>query len=110
MLMYVKQEKFNQSPEFLASDKYVNFSTTISNSGVAADAHGYKIVKKGSIIDANGAVVNNNTAVGILFADVDVTNGPQPGALMVEGYVLEARLPVAPASDAKGAMTGIKFR
>ncbi|AOH54480.1 hypothetical protein ABE28_008955 [Peribacillus muralis] len=90
---------------FLASAKYQTFTTQVSDTGVVADANGRKIVKAGTILPANDA-----TAAGILFNEVDVTNGPQPGSLMVEGYVHEARLPVAPAAAAKTALKEIKFR
>lgn len=95
--MYFKEQKFDNSPEFLASEKYVNFTTTISDTGVVADEHGRKYVLAGSVIDVDGKVATASTvatkaAAGILFATVDVTHGPQPGALMAEGYVREARL------------------
>ncbi|HIG0360399.1 hypothetical protein [Clostridium botulinum] len=108
--MYVKTVSFNNQAEFLASEKYVNFTTTVSNEDIAADELGRKIVPAGSILDANGKIVNDGTAAGILFAPIDVTEGPQPGALMVEGYVLEARLPVKPEEAAKTALKEIKFR
>ena len=97
--MYVKTVSFDNQAEFLASEKYVNFTTTVSNEGLTADELG-----------TNGKIVNDGTAAGILFSSVDVTEGPQPGALMVEGYVLEARLPVKPADTAKTALKEIKFR
>lgn len=90
---------------WLASQKYQNFTTVVSDTGVTADANGRKVVKSGTILPLNDA-----TATGILFNDVDVTEGPQPGALMVEGYVHEARLPVAPVAAAKTALKEIKFR
>ena len=39
-----------------------------------------------------------------------VTNGPQPGSLIVEAYILEARLHTAPSAEAKTALKEIKFR
>lgn len=98
--MYYKEIKRDNSPEFLASEKYVNFTTTISNVGVKADEYGRKYVLAGTVIDVDGKAattegVATKAAAGILFATVDVTYGPQPGALMVEGYVREARLPQA---------------
>ncbi|WPC40629.1 hypothetical protein [Clostridium sp. JS66] len=108
--MYVKTININDQIEFLASEKYVNFTTTVSDEGITADELGRKIVLAGSILDANGKVVNDSTAAGILFSSVDVTQGPQPGSLMVEGYVLEDRLPVKPADTAKTALKEIKFR
>lgn len=90
---------------WLASARYQNFTTVVSDSGVTADANGRKVVKSGTILP-----LNDTTAAGILFNDVDVTEGPQPGSLMVEGYVHEARLPVAPVAAAKTALKEIKFR
>lgn len=105
--MYYKEIKRDNSPEFLASEKYVNFTATISDVGVKADEHGRKYVLAGTVIDVDGKVataegVATKAAAGILFATVDVTYGPQPGALMVEGYVREARLP---QSDESGVLT-----
>lgn len=50
------------------------------------------------------------TAGGILCHDVDVTYGPQPGALIEERYVKEARLLVAPTAEVKTALKEIKFK
>lgn len=100
---YVKSEKVEQI-NFLASAKYVNFTKEVSDVGVTAGANGKKIVPAGTVWPANDA-----TAEGILFHDVDVTEGPQPGAVLVEGYVFEARLPVAPDALAKAELTKITF-
>lgn len=95
--MYFKQTEYGNSPEFLASQHYINFTTTISDDGVEADENGRKYVLAGTVIGADGKVATNESVssqavIGVLFATVDVTHGPQPGALMVEGYVIEARL------------------
>ncbi|MBY9078298.1 hypothetical protein KIH86_17690 [Paenibacillus sp. HN-1] len=104
-MVYVKKESVSQ-PNFLASADFVSFTYQISNTGVTADAKGRKIVPAGTVYPANDA-----TAIGILLSDVDVTNGPQPGAVLVEAWVLEARLPVAPVAAAKTALAGkIKFK
>ncbi|MCP3741455.1 hypothetical protein [Rossellomorea sp. BNER] len=103
--MYVKNTVQVKQINFLASAKYVNFTYQVSDSGVAANAEGRKIVPAGTVYPAN-----DTTAIGILFNDIDVTEGPQPGAVMVEGYVLEERLPIAPSVEAKTALKEIKFR
>lgn len=94
--MYFKQTEYGNSPEFLASQHYINFTTTISDDGVEADENGRKYVLAGTVIGADEATTNESVSsqavIGVLFATVDVTHGPQPGALMVEGYVIEARL------------------
>lgn len=95
--MYFKQTEYESSPEFLASQHYINFTTTISDVGVRADENGRKYVLAGTVIGADGkaattSTVSSQAVIGILFSTVDVTYGPQPGALMAEGYVIEARL------------------
>ncbi|MBQ2937627.1 MAG: hypothetical protein IJE05_01920 [Clostridia bacterium] len=101
--MYVKKESVNEI-NFLASAKFQNFTYQVDGTGIEADANGKKIVQAGTVFKKDGV------AIGIVFADVDVTNGPQPAAIMVEGYVIESRLPAVVAEEDKATMTGIKFR
>lgn len=101
--MYVKKESVNEV-NFLASAKFQNFTYQVDGTGIDADANGKKIVQAGTVYKKDGV------AIGLVFADVDVTNGPQPAAIMVEGYVLEARLPAVVSAEDKAKMTGIKFR
>ena len=101
--MYVKKESVNEV-NFLASAKFQNFTYQVDGTGIEADANGKKIVQAGTVFKKDGV------AIGIVFADVDVTNGPQPAAIMVEGYVFESRLPAVVEEADKTAMTGIKFR
>ncbi|PPA70043.1 hypothetical protein [Jeotgalibacillus proteolyticus] len=102
---YVKNYGKTEEINFLASAKFVAFTEQVSDSDVTANAEGRKVVPAGTVYPANNA-----TAKGILIHDVDVTEGPQPGSIMVEGYVIEARLPEAPSTEAKAAMTEIKYR
>lgn len=105
-----KTQEFDNGVEIMATYRNrVTFSCTVSDSGVA-EKGGKKIVPKGSLLDASGVVKNDATVVGILAEEVDVTNGPKPGALIVEGYVLKDRLPVAPETLAEKALTKITFR
>lgn len=101
--MYVKKESVNEV-NFLASAKFQNFTYQVDDTGIEADENGRKIVQAGTVYK------ENEKAIGLVFADVDVTNGPQPAAIMVEGYVIESRLPKAVESSDKATMTGIKFR
>lgn len=102
--MYVKNENV-QEVNFLASAKHLNYTYQISDSGVTADANGKKIVKAGTVYKNS-----NNVAIGLVFKDVDVTNGPQPGAVLVEGWVFGARLPETVSAGDKATMTGIHFK
>ncbi|MTI56149.1 hypothetical protein [Geosporobacter ferrireducens] len=102
---YVKRYGKVEDINFLASSKYIPFTYEVSDEGVVANSQGRKIVPSGTIYPAN-----DETAIGILFTDVDVTEGPQPGSVLVEAWILEDRLPVAPTADAKTAMKNIKFK
>ncbi|MDF2722108.1 MAG: hypothetical protein K0Q59_1783 [Paenibacillus sp.] len=102
---YVKDYGTKNQINFLASAKFTAFTYQISDSGVTANADGRKIVPAGTVYPANDA-----TAIGITLTDTDVTEGPQPGSVIVDGWILEARLPVAPAIDAKTAMKNLKFK
>lgn len=102
---YVKPIQKADRINFLASSKVQAFTYQVSDAGVSANSDGKKIVKAGTILPAN-----DETAEGILYTDVDVTNGPQPGSLIVEAYVLEERLPAPPSTEAKTALTKITFR
>ena len=101
--MYVKKENVKEV-NFLASAKFQNFTYQVDDTGVEADANGKKIVQAGTVFK------KDSVAVGLVFADVDVTNGPQAAAIMVEGYVLEVRLPAEVSAEDKAAMKEIKFR
>lgn len=94
--MFAGKKKIVEEINFLASANFQNFTEQADKS-----------YKAGEVYPAN-----DNTAKGIVFNDVTVTaeTGPQPCAVMVEGYVLEDRLPVAVDADAKTAMKEIKFR
>lgn len=63
-----------------------------------------KIVPMGAVVPANDA-----TAKGILYEDIDVTDGDAPGSIVTKGKIYEDRLPAAPVSDAKTALTGLAF-
>ena len=63
---------------------------------------GRKVVPAGAVIPANGA-----NAFGILFEDVDVTEGAKPGSVVTAGTIYGRRLPAALAEDAAKALTGI---
>lgn len=63
-----------------------------------------KVVKAGTVYPSN-----NGSAMGIVYEDVDVTNGDMPGSIVVDGVVYEDKLPASVDSAAKAAMTGIRF-
>lgn len=105
--MYVKNYE-TKEVNFLASADVVSFTYQIPDTGVTANSEGRKIVPAGTVYPANDA-----TAIGITYTDTDVTEGPAPGAVLVDAWILEARLPVAPSTEAKTALaenSNIKFK
>lgn len=74
------------------------------DSSLAVTENGRKIIKAGTIYPANDA-----TAVGIVFNDLDVTEGDQNGAIIIFGFVKTNALPVAPSKEAQAALNMIKF-
>ena len=64
--------------------------------------NGRVVVPAGAVIPANDA-----TAKGILYEDIDVTEGSKMGSVVTEGTVYGDRLPAAIAEAAATAMTGI---
>ena len=102
--MYVKRESV-QEVNFLASAKFQNFTRQISDEGITADEKGKKIVPAGTVYRNE-----NGVAIGLVFADVDVTYGPQPGAVMYQGIVYGSKLPNAVEEADKATMKGILFK
>jgi hypothetical protein len=91
ILMY--PDEYQAHPQtFLTTDK------------TAVDVEGRKIIKAGTIWPANDA-----TAKGVVFHDVDVTDGAATGALLFEGSVKVRMLPAEPDAAAKAALPRITF-
>lgn len=103
--MYVKKYGKAEDVNFLASANVTSFTEQISDSGVTANENGQKIVKAGTVWPAN-----DGTARGLVYTDVNVSEGPQPGAVLHEAWVIEERLPETITEEAKAALKNIKFR
>ncbi len=76
----------------------------------AAADHAQRVTRNGRVIVPAGAVIpaNGATAEGILYEDIDVTEGAAPGSVVVEGTVYGDRLPAALDADAATALTKIR--
>lgn len=122
--MYFKKETYSNDMEILDTDKnLVTISATITNASVTEDSDGNKYIVQGKLIDADGKVVTQTgstgsetlsaTPVGILLKTVNVKNGKEPGALIIEGYVRKDRVLSGFADKAvtaiKAALPEIKF-
>lgn len=122
--MYFRKETYSNDMEVLHTDKnLVTVSATITNADVTADSDGNKYIVQGKLVDKDGKVVTQTgstgsetlsaTPVGILYKTVNVKNGKEPGALIIEGYVRKDRVLTGFADKAitaiKTALPNIKF-
>ena len=102
---YIDKVKKYDRVNFLASQNFQAFTVLVSAASVTPDSDGKRVLKAGTVYPANDA-----TAEGIIFSDVNLDKGDQPASLIVAGFILEDRLPVAPDAAAKTALTHISFR
>lgn len=92
---------------FLAADeKCVRETMTI------AANHSQKVVRNGRTIVPAGAVIPTNgaTAKGILYENIDVTDGAAPGSVVTQGTVYGDKLPATLAEAAASALAGITVK
>lgn len=95
-MSYTETELTTTRQNFLSSDVGLTLKTiNVPDTGVVADAYGFKTVKAGTIWPTNDIA-----AAGIIYEDVDVTNGAHAGSLMIAGRVLNAKLPTVAVAAA----------
>lgn len=75
------------------------------NAEVVTTAEGAKYVPMGAFYPAN----DSSKVEGIVYEDVDVTNGDMPGSVVLSGVVYLDRLPEAPDSGVASALAGKGF-
>lgn len=94
-------------------DDYTAITVNVSATGVSAGADGRKIVRAGTVI-GGGVIADPTTdavaadgvsvaAEGILYHDVDVTDGVSVGTMIIRGVIDGAKLPaeVTPVQKAQ---------
>lgn len=99
--MYFDKQKVEEV-NFLASAKFQAFTEQVDGTHAQVENG---VVPAGAIWPSN-----DGEAKGILLNAIDVSHGPQPASVIVEGYVIAERLPEAPSAEAIAAMTEIKYR
>lgn len=107
MAIEYKSQDYGTGKQILVfPDHYVCVAHTFLKGDAAATTtdDGRKIIKAGTIYPSNDA-----SAIGIVFNDIDVTNGDSAGALLIHGFVKTAALPVAAEAAAKSALKQIEF-
>lgn len=128
--MEVKQASYGTSIDILFNlAPYAARPVMVESDNVPTDANGRKIVKAGSLLDAQGRAfvkpsdtvlpVNDGTARYVLLKDIDVTAGDKVGAGVYQGTLnldkIEANLttdedhPFVVSESAKAALRGIFF-
>lgn len=87
-------------------EPYVGVAHTFypTDSNVVTLANGKKVIPAGTIYPAN-----DNTAIGVVFYDVDVTNGESDGSLLVEAHIKTTKIPQIPTAQAKAALPNVLF-
>lgn len=89
--MSVKNIILNR-PNWLASEVGLVLKTiTVPANTASVTENGRKIVKSGTIFAT--------PFKGLLFGDIDITDGAASGSLMVGGYYIDANLPATAASS-----------
>ncbi|AKA70140.1 hypothetical protein [Clostridium scatologenes] len=99
---------FGEKKNILAvGGHFISVPVKIDATVIVADVAGKKIVPLGSIVDKNGKVVNDGTAFGITYNEIDVTNGTEAVSVVIHGFVDGSQLPVAPSATALTALKQI---
>lgn len=112
--MKVIQKEYGSDYDILFNlDPYTARPIMVEDDNVTADENGKKIVKAGSLLSKDGAVVNDGTARYVLLKDIDVTYGPAAGAGVYRGTLdkkkIEEKTGVTISDAAMAALRGIMF-
>ena len=110
--MEVKQTSYGTSIDILFNlDPYTARPVMVESDNVPADANGRKIVKAGSLLDAQGRafVTSNNTVIRVndasaryvLLKDIDVTAGDKVGAGVYRGTLNKDKIEANLTTDAQ---------
>lgn len=90
---------------FLANNEdCTRLTHEISAEGAVTTANGGKYVPMGSPYPAAGA-----NCIGLVYEDVDVTEGNMPGSVVTRGVVYENRLPSTVTTATKNALKALGF-
>lgn len=108
-MSHISTESYGELPQFLASAVGLRTITEQIPQSLGVQDGKKLIVKAGTIFPAN-----DDSAVGVIFDTIDVTDGDHEGPIIVAGHLYGSRLPVAPADAAKTAMAangygGVEF-
>lgn len=107
MSNYIKSETYGRDDNynFLSSEHYhtITYQFATADGATVGDR---KIVKAGTVFSTSD---ETPVVLGIVFHDVDVTDGPEMGALLVGGRVFEDRITATNAQKTALNAMGIFF-
>lgn len=108
-VQYTKNEYGSSKGILIFPDHYVampikHAKAASGSAGIATLVDGRYIVKAGTIYPAN-----DSSAIGVVLSDVDCTDGDEMMAVIIHGFIAQAKMPVAPAAAAITALNEIKF-
>lgn len=104
------REIFGANENILAvPDNFVNVPLKVNYDDVPVDSNGKKILKAGTIISKTGTIVNDGTAYGLVYENVDFTTvvGNETVPVTIHGIINGAKLPTVPSAEALAAMKQI---
>lgn len=106
MSVEFNQSNYTTSKGILAfPEPYVCVAHTFKqNDPAAVTIDGRKIIQAGTIYPSNDA-----SAQGVVFNDVDVTNGDRTAALLIFGFIKKTGIPVQPTTTALAALKMVAF-
>lgn len=91
---------------FLAHEECKRETREIAqNHAQVVTVNGKKYVPAGAFYPEN----NSGTVEGIVYEDVDVTDGAMPGSVVLTGVVYKDRLPASPGGGVENALKGKGF-
>ncbi|ADL40312.1 major head protein [Clostridium phage phiCTP1] len=91
------------------NDLYLSVNVKVAKADATLDANN-KLVA-GTIIDATGKTVNDGTAFGVVYEDIDFTDsmGTEVVPVIVFGFINVHNMPTAPSEAVIGALKMIQF-
>lgn len=93
----------------LAGELFQNINIKVDKSKTTLNSD--EILPAGTFVDKDGKVVNDSTAFGVVYSDVEFkdSHGTEIVPVTIFGFIKESELPVAPTNETKEALKIIKF-
>jgi len=103
--------------KYAVPGSYVVMAVTVADTGISANSDGRKIIKAGTALesDSTGTIRADGDSAkkagtgadveGLLFTEVDVTDGDVTGAMLIKGVVDGSKLQSMPTGSAAALKT-----